>query len=123
MWWLVPRARGSASDRAGGNQGGRTIGAVSDGTLDPGLDARLIALEERVDELSRRLFSDLAPLRPAPAGQTVVDPDVVAMASPGDDLAVARAVLEQVKRTGADLIVAEQAVRAAAGLPPRPGAR
>ncbi len=96
---------------------------MSDSTLDPGLDARLTAIEERVDELSRRLFSDLAPLRPAPAGQTEVDPDVVAMAAPGDDMALARAVLEQVKRTGADLIVAEQAVRAAAGLPPRPGAR
>lgn len=82
----------------------------------------MAALEERVDELSRRLFSDLAPLRPAPAGQTVVDPDVVALAAAGGDKGLAKAVLEHVKRTGADLTVAEQAVRAAAGLPARPPA-
>ena len=91
-----------------------------DGGVDPGvLEARVAALEERVDELSRRLFSDLAPLRPAPAEQTMVDPDVVALAT-GGDKGLAKAVLEHVKRTGADLTVAEQAVRAAAGLPARP---
>ncbi len=81
----------------------------------------MAALEERVDELSRRLFSDLAPLRPAPAEQARVDPDVVALAA-GGDKGLAKAILEHVKRTGADLTVAEQAVRAAAGLPPRPPA-
>ena len=89
--------------------------------VDPGiLAARVAALEERVDELSRRLFSDLAPLRPAPVEHVVVDPDIVAMAAGGREKDLARAVLEQVKRTGADLPVAEAAVRRAAGLPPRP---
>ncbi|MBL8777672.1 MAG: hypothetical protein JNK12_17145 [Acidimicrobiales bacterium] len=93
------------------------------GGVDPGvLEARLAALEERVDELSRRLFSDLAPLRPAPAGQTRVDADLVDLAAKGGDVGLAKAVLEHVKRTGADLTVAEQAVRAAAGLPARPPA-
>jgi len=86
------------------------------------LAARVAALEERVDELSRRLFSDLTPLRPAPVEQLAVDPDVVAMATDGGEKGLARAVLEHVKRTGADLTVAEAAVRRAAGLPPRPGA-
>lgn len=84
------------------------------------LAARVAALEERVDELSRRLFSDLAPLRPAPVEHVVVDPYIVAMAAGGGEKDLARAVLEQVKRTGADLPVAEAAVRRAAGLPPRP---
>lgn len=97
--------------------------AVSPDALDPGvLESRLRALEERVDELSRRLFSDLGPLRPAPAAHVAVDADLVAMAASGKEKDLARAVLEQVKRTGADLPVAEAAVRAAAGLPPRPGA-
>lgn len=82
-----------------------------------------MALEERVDELSRRLFSDLAPLRPTDAADLVVDADVVALAATGKEKDLARAILEQVKRSGADLMVAEQAVRAAAGLPSRPGAR
>lgn len=91
---------------------------------DPGVvETRLAALEERVDELSRRLFSDLAPLRPPDAADLAVDADVSAMAASGKEKDLARAVLEQVKRTGADLMVAEQAVRAAAGLPPRPGTR
>ena len=91
--------------------------------MDPGvLESRIAALEERVDELSRRLFSDLAPLRPAPAEQTTVGADLVELAANGGDMGLAKAVLEQVKRTGADLIVAEQAVRAAAGLPARPPA-
>lgn len=90
--------------------------------VDPGvLEARVVALEERVDELSRRLFSDLAPLRPAPADQLVVGVDLVELAANGGDRGLAKAVLEQVKRTGADVIVAEAAVRRAAGLPPRPG--
>ena len=90
--------------------------------VDPGvLEARVVALEERVDELSRRLFSDLAPLRPAPAHQLVVGVDLVELATNGGDRGLAKAVLEQVKRTGADVIVAEAAVRRAAGLPPRPG--
>lgn len=90
--------------------------------VDPGvLEARVVALEERVDELSRRLFSDLAPLRPAPADQLVVGGDLVELAANGGDRGLAKAVLEQVKRTGADVIVAEAAVRRAAGLPPRPG--
>lgn len=90
--------------------------------LDPGvLAARVAALEERVDELSRRLFSDLAPLRPVPADQLAVGADLVELAAHGGDTGLAKAVLEQVKRTGADLVVAEAAVRRAAGLPPRPG--
>jgi hypothetical protein len=80
------------------------------------IEARLAAVEERVDELSRRLFSDLAPLRPAPAGHAAVAPDVAALAASGTEKDLARAVLEHVKRTGADLTVAEAAVRRAAGL-------
>lgn len=84
------------------------------------VEARVAALEERVDELSRRLFSDLAPLRPVPADQLAVGADLVELAANGGDLGLAKAVLEQVKRTGADLPVAEAAVRRAAGLPARP---
>ena len=55
--------------------------------MDPGvLEARLAALEERVDELSRRLFSDLAPLRPAPVAQTTVGADLVELAAKGGDV-------------------------------------
>ncbi len=90
--------------------------------MDPGvLAARVAALEARVDELSRRLFSDLAPLSPVPAEQLAVGADLVELATNGGDMGLAKAVLEQVKRTGADLIVAENAVRRASGLPPRPG--
>jgi hypothetical protein len=80
------------------------------------IEARLAAVEERVDELSRRLFSDLPPLRPAPPGHGEVAPDVVALAASGKEKDLARAVLEHVKRTGADLTIAEAAVRRAAGL-------
>ena len=91
--------------------------------MDPGvLAARVAALEARVDELSRRLFSDLAPLAPVPADQLAVGADLVELAAKGGDVGLAKAILEHVKRTGADLIVAEDAVRRAAGLPPRAGA-
>ena len=89
---------------------------MNEPTTDPGLDARLIAIEERLDELTRRHASDLPPLRPAPAAHMSVDADVIAMASSGKEKDLARAVLEHLKRTGADLPVAEQAVRTAAGL-------
>lgn len=87
-------------------------------TDDPGLEARLTAIEERLDEVCRRQFSDLAPLRPPPASSVQVDPDVAAIASSGKEKDLAKAILEHIKRTGADLPVAEQAVRAAAGLTP-----
>ena len=58
----------------------------------------------------------------APFIAEIFNADLVAMAASGKEKDLARAVLEQVKRTGADLPVAEAAVRAAAGLPPRPGA-
>lgn len=82
---------------------------------DPTLEARLTAIEERLDELTRRTCSDLAPLRPPPAAAIAVAPDIVAMAASGKDKDLAKAILEHVKRTGADLPVAEQAVRAAIG--------
>jgi hypothetical protein len=80
------------------------------------LEARITALERRMDQVLARIgyLPGDAPIQRDEA-HWAVDPDVVEMARSGKDRDVARAVYEHLKRTRAEPEVAKQAVLQAIG--------